>query len=1077
MSLRLFTAPQLSPLFDHFAEQLARNPLPPRDDEIIVVQSQGMRRWLTLQVADRFGCAGSLQMPFPATFVRELGQRLTRERAGRDESDPFSRDVLAWRVDALLRALPEGDEAFAPLRSYLRGSDDRGVDERARFGLAAQIAARLDDYQMFRADILGEWESGRDTPQELPHARWQAALWRRLCADAGDGALHLAARMRRAIEALAGGAPTNLPGRITVFGVSTLPPAFLELLAALARHAEVTVYCASLPADAPHPIASTFGGQSRQFIEGLVRQGGALTRLSPPPTRGTGLLASLQRELAEGGAGDSPIAIGADDPSLRIHDAHGRLRQVEIIRDQLLAALAADPSLRPHDLLLLVPDAAEWAPLVDAVFGVKSDDTPRIPYRIADRPIRRTEPAAEALARLLALEGGRFGRSEVFGFLAHPLARQAASLSEGEIESIEEAIDRANVRWGYDAESREALGLPRYEDASWRAGLDRLLLGTAVGRVDDLVLGVLPEAGDTTGDPETLATFADWVDDLAEALAGWREPRTLADWSATLAAAVDRFLLASEPGEEAMILALSATIRRLASMQAVARYESAVPFAVVRDWLEVQLDDDGFGSGFLQGGMTVAALKPMRSLPFRVIAVAGLDDGDFPRRERRSAFDLLEHDRPGDRDLRSDDRQLFLDLLLAAGDRLVLTHGGHAVSDNSPRAPSVVIDELLDHLDRRTGGEGRRLLVVEHPLQPFSARYFSPGLDPRLITYSKAHASAARASARPGDGDLPFITAPVAGAAAAPAPRLDVTLDTLTSCWMNPSRFFCTRVLRFTLPGDQAALSDEELFEPTYLEQGSVKAQMLAKALGGDRDAEREQRRLVADGALPPQALGVAWHGKLWGEVEEVLQKVPPNHTRGEPVPFTIDGDGWRLAGRIDGIRGGERYVVRAGKLSATHRIRAWVEHIAMCAARECGVDGLPESTVMVGKLDKKVGLLRFAKVHDARAILHGLVVAVRSGHDAPLPFFPQAAWEWSEVTYPPPKRGKPVAPGSPAEARSAATDAYHAEPGEYGSGGDVHDPYIALCFRGVDPMDTRWGDFERLVTTLFPVSPAGEVG
>src|SRR5690606_24305747 len=154
-----------------------------------------------------------------------------------------------------------------------------------------------------------------------------------------------------------GGAPTNLPGRITVFGVSTLPPAFLELLAALARHTEVTVYCASLPADAPHPIASTFGGQSRQFIEGLVRQGGALTRLSPPPTTGTGLLASLQRELAEGGAGDSPIAIGADDPSLRIHDAHGRLRQVEIIRDQLLAALAADPSLRPHDLLLLVPDA------------------------------------------------------------------------------------------------------------------------------------------------------------------------------------------------------------------------------------------------------------------------------------------------------------------------------------------------------------------------------------------------------------------------------------------------------------------------------------------------------------------------------------------------------------------------------------------------------------------------------------------------------------------------------------------------------------------------------------------------
>lgn len=1103
MPLHLVTSPNLAPLLDHLAESLAHAPLPPRESEVIVVQSQGMRRWLTLQLADRFGCAGSLSLPFPASFVREMDERLSRERSRRDERDPFSRDAMAWRIDALLSSLPadaEGDDSFVPLRTYLSGRDGRApIDERARFGLAAQIAARFDDYQMFRADILREWEAGRDTPNDLPHASWQAALWRTLCADSGDGALHLAARMRRMIDTLhaAPSPPTDLPPRITVFGVSTLPPVFVELLLSLARHVPVTIYSAAPAPDAPHPIATTFGPQSREFVGSLPKLGAHVTRLPAHGAKGDGILATLQREIGANDAGTSPVTLPDDDPSLRIHDAHGELRQVEVIRDQLLAALAGDPTLHPHDILLLVPDAAEWAPIVDAVFGVQSDDTPRIPYRIADRPLRRTEPAAEALLRLFGLEGGRFERSEVLAFLSHPLARQAAGLTEGEVESLESLIDRANVRWGYNDASREMLGLPRYEDASWRAGLDRLLLGTVVGRLDDPVLGVLPEVGDTAGEPEILATLAAWVDQLHATVAGWRVARTLSEWSASLLETVAHFLVADDYAEQQMVLALMASIRRLQTLQEVARYGSLVPFAVVRDWLEGELDDDGFGSGFLQGGMTVAALKPMRSLPFRVIAVAGLDDGVFPRRERRSGFDLLEHPRrTGDRDLRSDDRQLFLDLLLAAQDRLILAYSGRAVSDNSPRAASVVIDELLDHLDRRTHGAARRALVVEHPLQPFSPRYFAPDRDPRLVTWSRAHASAAQATARRRDGDLTFVTAPIAptftvtrsvapaiapsGAlastpaalAATPAARLELTLDDLVSCWENPSRFFCTRVLRLTLPGEGGDAADEEMFEPSAMEQGGVRAKMLASALGGERDVEHERRRLVANGALPPQALGIAWHDTLQEQVQEVLDHVPPNYSRADPVSFAMDGDGWRLTGRINGIRDSKRYVVRAGPIGAGHRIRAWVEHVAMCAAREAGAAALPASTVLVGKMKDKVVSLPLAPVDDARQLLHALVSACGDGHAAPLAFFPQAAWEWCEVMFPAAKRGKPQLPGSLDEARDAAIEAYHEEPTNYHGGGDAEDRYIALCFRGVDPMETRWDDFERLVMTLFPVPP-----
>lgn len=1066
MPLHLITAPHLPPLLAHLAGTLRRDPLPPRELETIIVQSQGMRRWITLQLADTFGCAGSLLLPFPASFVRDLGKRIADDRTAREEQDLFSREAMAWRLDALLRALPPGDETFDPLRRYLTDAD-----ERRRFGLAAQLGSRFDDYQMFRADVLQDWENGGSAPGGR-HARWQAALWRQLLAGAGADASHMATRLQRAIAALQQGAPPGLPARVTVFGVSTLPPLFIELLVALARHVPVTVYSASLEPASPHPIATSFGGQSREFLGALLALGASHVALPAERSGKGGLLRTLQDELGAGtDGGSAPLEPNTDDDSLRVHDAHGELRQLEIVRDQLLAALADDPTLRPHDVLLLVPDAAAWAPLVDAVFGVETDGTPKLPYRIADRPLRRSQPAADGLARLLALEGGRFERSEVLGFLSLPLVRQGAGISEGEAELMEALLQRANVRWGYDADARAALGLPAYEDASWRAGLDRLLLGVAVGRSDDPVLGLLPEAGDTAGEADVMAAFASWVDALASTLLDWRTPRPLVEWSVTLSRAVDRFLVAAEGDEQQQVYAVDATIRRLATLAELTDYGERVPFAVVRDWLEQQLDDDGFGSGFLTGGMTVAALKPMRSLPFRVIAVAGLDDGVFPRRERRAAFDLLEEERrAGDRDLRSDDRQLFLDLLLAAGERLILTYSGRAVSDNSPRAPSVVIDELLDHVDRRSSGSARAALVVRHPLQPFSTAYFAPGRDARLFTFSHAQAMAASASARQSDTEPPFVASGARVARADASPVFDLTLRDLVNCWMNPSEFFCRRVLRLSLDVDSSEGSDDEIFAPNELEKGSIRARLLTRALHGEDDPDRECRRLLADGSLPPHAIGAAWYGALVGRVHEVVEEVPDG-IEAVAVPFTLEGDGWRLRGRVDGVRGGERYAVRAGRMRARHWIRAWVEHVAMSAARESGVEAMPATTVLVWHDGKKPARDTIPPLSDAFARLDALVRAALRGYEAPLPFFPDAGWTWLEETVPRPKKrggkGKKDSSDEAPDPRAKATWRYHAEGTKYDRGGDGEDPYIALCFRGIDPMDERWDDFERLATTL----------
>jgi exodeoxyribonuclease V gamma subunit len=249
---------------------------------------------------------------------------------------------------------------------------------------------------------------------------------------------------------------------------------------------------------------------------------------------------------------------------------------------------------------------------------------------------------------------------------------------------------------------------------------------------------------------------------------------------------------------------------------------------------------------------------------------------------------------------------------------------------------------------------------------------------------------------------------------------------------------------------------------------------MLATALTGERSSAREQRRLLADGTLPPHALGRAWHATLDADVAVVLREVPLE-TAATIVPFQLEGGSWRLAGRIDGIRGDARYVVRAGAFRPEHRIRAWVEHVAMCAAHDAGVAGMPTATVLIGRAERKVQRETLAPVAGAPGLLAQLVKACQAGLAAPLPFFPQSGWAWLEATHPRPARprkGKKDAaaamPPVPTDPRDGVRRAYHQEATRYAPGGDGADAYIALCFRGIDPIADRWDDFEALARTLL---------
>ena len=1044
------TADSLGSLVERLAADLAAAPLPPLEEELVVVQSQGMRRWLQLELARRHGCSASLRLPFPARFCRDVADLITPGApaapplGGRFATgdDPFDRDVMTWRILGLLEdGLTEADP-YAPLRRFCAGG------ARHRLGLAERIAGAFDDYLLYRPELLAAWEAGKALCPEHPHEAWQAELWRTI--SRGTGAEHTAVRLGRLVDDLAtrAGLPAGLPSRVTVFGVSSLPPVFIDVLRGLARFIPVTSYLAAEPARGAHPLVQAWGGQARDLLDLFGGRGATWEALAPRRGAGDTVLASLQRGIVAGAA-EGPIQVPPGDRSLQVHLCHSPLREMEVLRDQLLDALDADRTLRPHEILVMVPDVATYHPYIETVFG--AGEGPAIPFHVADKPLAREFSLARHALDLLALVDGRRGAAEVLALLDTPAVRNAAGLSEGDVPLLNGWADATGIRWGTDGVDRHAMfRVPPVDANSWRAGLDRLLMGHAAGPVEQLVAGILPHGGDTAGSAALVGRFAHWAAGLFEALDALRAPRPLAEWRVALLDLLDRTVVAESDDEERALALVRGQLDTLAGLQARAGQQRAVPLDVVRDWLSSVLSDDSFGSGFLAGGITFAALKPMRAIPFKVVAMAGLDDASFPRHDRPRAFDLIAaYPRQGDRSLRADDRQLFLDSLLAAERRVILSCVGRSAISNAKRAPSVVIAELLDHL-----GSAAKQVTVEHRLQPFSPEYYRA--DAALFSYSAANAGAcAVAGADPAD---PEAFVPKAAGDTNGAGPLVISLADLAECWANPSRFWCRRVLRLRLQEGAEAPEDHEPFEANALVRYGVKYDMVRRRARGTVDLSREGELLAARGDLPAAALAPAWHRRFAGEVDRFMSRVG-SPVFLEPVSLDIRGDGWTLTGRVDGLVAGGRLQYRPATLKIKDQVRGWIGHLALAA--HLGDPGL------VSRVIGEDRSMAWRAPDDPGAVLAQLIAGYRAALHAPLPVFERASWEFAR-----PRNGT----RSPLEAAEYAFRLRW----NFGSGreeGDAADPHVALCWRGRDPFDGDTEEFERWSSVLWEPAFAHETG
>ncbi|HVW28491.1 MAG TPA: exodeoxyribonuclease V subunit gamma [Polyangiaceae bacterium] len=1037
--------------------EVVRRPLAsPLSPEVIVVSSQGIERWLSQQLAARIGVFANARFPFPRAFMSEL---LTPV----GEKDPFAREALSWSIAALLPAVSRepGAEAVA---SYL-SNDEHG---QKLFDLADELANAFDQYVVYRPELVRAWERGAGRG-------FQPDLFRALVAR--HGSKHLAAR---AASFLSGALPSAAPERVCVFGTSSLPRLYVRLLARLGKEREVHLFLlrGSPSALEQNPLAASLGRLSREFEQVLLEEdaGAKVVDLFVDPGKRT-MLEVVQADLLAGAVREpgsqvaTRVVARPGDVSIVAHSCHGPLREVEVLRDQLIAAFEADPTLAPEDVAVMAPDIDQYAPLVDAVFGVDAEEPGFIPYKIADRRVRASNPAAEALLRVVELAGSRMKASDVLDLLQLEPVRDRLGIDAEELPVLRRLVRESGVRWGIDEQHRESLGQPRSRENTWQFGLDRLLLGCALSNDDAAFANALPFPIASGELAELAGKLSEAATNLFEARRALLEPRTPSEWASTLTEILER-LVSSEDEHLPLVQATRDALEGFRATAEAAGFTERVHREALGSMLARWLDQEKSGRSFLSGGVTFCALLPMRSIPFRIVYLLGLSDTAFPRRDRAPAFDLIaQHPEPGDRSSREEDRLLFLEALLSARQRFIVSFVGRAAHDNAELAPSAVVAELLDTLDRtfsttseREGqlplalddhrvardGLGRRA-VVEHPLQAFSARYFGASHDARLFSYGEAEAEGARALAARDVRAPRFASTPLLD------PALSVIeLTDLVRFLENPARAFFQRRLGVILEDEPSLLSDRDPVELSPLETYELGARLLEQlARGRDEASARDWARGL--GLAPPgapgdidvrRAVGIA--RRLLGLAADFLDGEPR-----PPIAFDLSLTGARLAGVLRDVRTKGQAIVRFARLKPKNELAAWTRHLALCAAGAAG-GGL--ATLVLGRAKADDGRTARNKYDDARVEgrvfepvpadvakdhLEELARLYRIGQRAPLCLFPTASKLFVERWA--------AAAGKPDRERSALSAARKAF-NERNAGAECDDPYVRRIFGGVDP-------------------------
>lgn len=754
MSFYLYPGNRLETLAGIYCRRIYRDPgSDPMVQDTVVVQTQGMAAYLRQFTAQECGIAANMAMPFPEGFIS--GVLKSNVRGFETASENFSQEELAWRIFAVFQ---HESADFPELENYFKNRSG----ELHIWQLARSVAALFDRYQIYRYT---------DEYFPLTGEHWQTRLWKKLLRSGGKSKIQCYQEFLRQSSPIAG-----LPRRLTVFGVGSLPPLYLDIFFKIASQIDLHFFyltpcrefweelysvreqrwlnpAGDLP-EVGNPLLASWGESGRELFSNLLNHQDSAPYVSTEDLlfgdclngEGNGtVLQHIQQDILTMHDARRDKRSLPPDESLEIINCHSPRREIEVLHDKL-SLLCHEKKIEPRDVIVMAPDINSYVPYIEAVFA---QGPLRSCYTVSDRNLHAGSGIGDVFCELLKLPGSRMDTDSIMSILSNPAVFTAFGMKVDDLSLIGRWLESSGIRWGLDGEDhRKFCGVP-FEEYSWYYGIDRMFENFAVGTDElDSIIGTpftLPEA-----ELELFGKFTRFISSLAKLRNELDVQRDLRQWMEYFQQILENFFKDHDTGSADEITALRRFFtdkwmigRRLRNIE---KFSLEVAQDIVGSFLNTALSR----FSFLRGKITFCSLTPLRSIPAKVIAILGMDEGKFPRRDVELSFDLMSSRLlPGDRSGAKEDRYLFLEALMSARRNFWCFYNGRSRRSGKVLQPSVVLGELMDYVE-----QSYKISEIYHYLHGFDPRYFTK--DSPLISTGKSYFRTAkllashRAADRPG---------------------------------------------------------------------------------------------------------------------------------------------------------------------------------------------------------------------------------------------------------------------------------------------------------------------------------------
>ncbi|QIM62222.1 exodeoxyribonuclease V subunit gamma [Pasteurellaceae bacterium Orientalotternb1] len=755
---------------DLLIEILKQDPNPnPFSQEIVLVQSLGMAQWLQMQLAEKVGVVGNVQFLYPTNFLWQQYRLLFPELP---KENIFDRQIIVWRLMRLLPNylhLPE----FSSLSHYLKEAEPL-----KQYQLAEKIAALFDQYLVYRPHWLVYWEENqldkvlneisnsvsfhsKNLPEIEINMQWQAILWNALVKEIKKETseivfntshrAYLQEHYFNKLDNLTLLEKEMLPKRIFIFGISSFPQTQLSVLKKLSEHCHIHLFftnpselywandradkvlaklalkqhiskdeLATLFSEQGNPLLTNWGKQGKEFLNLLTEY--ELQSIDYfQPLAEKSLLHQIKNAILNSEY-KSKLVLDSHDKSIQIHSCHSKMREIEVLHNQLLYLFEQHPELSPKDIIVMSADIDSYAPYINAVFSVYERTDPRfIPFTLSDQKVNYIEPIISSFLNLLSIKERKFTVEEIFSFFDIQAIREKYQLSDTQLGLLREWVELSGIRAGLNQQN------PTWTNYnSWENGVNRLLLGISYKAENNPWQGMLAFNESYGLAAEIVGALAKFIENLTAWVAFVHTPHSLSDWKIKLIEIVDQFYQ-SNTEYSSTILTLYDVIETFSSRVEQANFNEEIDIEIISSVFEQQLSEQRNNLNFLVGKVNFCTLLPMRAIPFKVVCLLGMNEGEFPRQQVLNNFDLMQYaPQKGDRARRDDDRYLFLESLLSAQDIFYISYIGQSLKDSQPKLPSILVSQLIDYIDERLIDD-KTLIINNHPMTVFSQNNFING--------------------------------------------------------------------------------------------------------------------------------------------------------------------------------------------------------------------------------------------------------------------------------------------------------------------------------------------------------------